>query len=69
MKNEKFYSASFFNYKFSGGGGDNDGMQQVEDPETGEALHPLRKDFPLTGIPGSLPLPAYPEKFGDVIED
>lgn len=43
--------------------------EDFEDPETGEPLHPLRKDFPLTGIPGSLPLPAYPEKFGDVIED
>ncbi len=30
------------------------------DPETGEPLYPLRKDFPVMGIPGSLPLP---EKF------
>jgi NADH-quinone oxidoreductase subunit C len=30
------------------------------DPETNEALFPLRKDFPLMGIPGSLPMP---EKF------
>lgn len=27
------------------------------DPETAEPLYPLRKDFPLMGIPGSLPLP------------
>lgn len=40
--------------------------EDFADPETGEALHPLRKDFPLTGIPGSLPLPAYPEKYGDL---
>lgn len=26
-------------------------------PVTGEDLHPLRKDFPLRGIEGSLPLP------------
>ena len=30
------------------------------DPDTGEPLYPLRKDFPVMGIPGSLPLP---EKF------
>jgi NADH-quinone oxidoreductase subunit C len=30
------------------------------DPETGEALYPLRKDFPLMGVQGSLPMP---EKF------
>jgi NADH-quinone oxidoreductase subunit C len=27
------------------------------DPSTGEPLYPLRKDFPMMGIPGSLPLP------------
>lgn len=27
------------------------------DPQTGEALFPLRKDFPVMGIPGSLPIP------------
>lgn len=27
------------------------------DPETNEPLYPLRKDFPLMGVPGSLPLP------------
>jgi NADH-quinone oxidoreductase subunit C len=32
-------------------------------PETGEPIHPLRKDFPLMGIPDSLPLPPYPEKY------
>lgn len=26
-------------------------------PSTGEPLYPLRKDFPVMGIPGSLPLP------------
>ncbi|MCU0425799.1 MAG: NADH-quinone oxidoreductase subunit C [Candidatus Kapabacteria bacterium] len=26
-------------------------------PETAEPLYPLRKDFPLMGIPGSLPMP------------
>ncbi len=36
------------------------------DPESGEPLFPLRKDFPLMGIPGSLPLPAYPEKDGEL---
>lgn len=35
------------------------------DPETGESLHPLRKDFPLMGIPEATPLPPYPEKYGD----
>ena len=36
------------------------------DPESGEPLYPLRKDFPLMGIPGALPLPPYPEKYGDL---
>jgi len=27
------------------------------DPNTGDPLYPLRKDFPMMGIPGSLPLP------------
>jgi NADH-quinone oxidoreductase subunit C len=36
--------------------------------ETGETYHPLRKDFPLTGIPDSLPLPPYPEMFGKEVE-
>ncbi|MGA2296591.1 MAG: NADH-quinone oxidoreductase subunit C [FCB group bacterium] len=35
------------------------------DPASGENIYPLRKDFPLMGIPGSLPLPPYPEKYGD----
>jgi NADH-quinone oxidoreductase subunit C len=31
------------------------------DPESGEPLYPLRKDFPVMGIPGSLPMPEkYP---------
>lgn len=37
------------------------------DPESGDALYPLRKDFPLMGIPEALPLPPYPEKYGDLI--
>jgi NADH-quinone oxidoreductase subunit C len=36
------------------------------DPETQEPLYPLRKNFPLMGIPDSLPLPPYPERFGEV---
>jgi NADH-quinone oxidoreductase subunit C len=39
--------------------------EDFNDPETGESLHPLRKDFPLMGIPGTLPLPPYPEKYGE----
>lgn len=31
--------------------------EDFRDPETNEPLYPLRKDFPLMGIPGSLPLP------------
>lgn len=27
------------------------------DPNTGEPLYPLRKEFPMMGIPGSLPMP------------
>jgi NADH-quinone oxidoreductase subunit C len=36
------------------------------DPESGDSLYPLRKDFPLMGIPEALPLPPYPEKYGDI---
>lgn len=35
------------------------------DPVSGEPLYPLRKDFPLMGIPGALPLPPYPERDGE----
>lgn len=38
------------------------------DPESGEPIYPLRKDFPLMGIPGSLPLPPYPERDGEFEE-
>ena len=38
--------------------------EDFKDPETKEPLYPLRKEFPLMGIPGSLPLPPYPEKYG-----
>ncbi|MBI3259797.1 MAG: NADH-quinone oxidoreductase subunit C [Ignavibacteriae bacterium] len=31
------------------------------DPSNAEPIYPLRKDFPLMGIPGSLPLPPMPE--------
>lgn len=40
--------------------------EDFRDPITGEALHPLRKDFPLQGIPDSLPMPPYPEKYGEI---
>ena len=40
--------------------------EDFKDPETGEPLYPLRKDFPLMGVPNSLPLPPYPEKYGDL---
>ncbi|HRP02462.1 MAG TPA: NADH-quinone oxidoreductase subunit C [Candidatus Kapabacteria bacterium] len=36
------------------------------DPESGEPIYPMRKDFPLMGIPDSMPLPPYPEKYGEV---
>jgi NADH-quinone oxidoreductase subunit C len=36
------------------------------DPQSGEPIHPLRKDFPLMGVPDSLPLPPYPEKYGEL---
>jgi NADH-quinone oxidoreductase subunit C len=38
--------------------------EDYNDPSTGEPLYPLRKDFPLMGIPDSLPMPPYPEKYG-----
>ncbi len=38
--------------------------EDFADPDSGEPLYPLRKDFPLMGIPDSLPLPPYPEKHG-----
>ncbi len=38
--------------------------EDYKNPETGEPIYPLRKDFPLMGIPDSLPLPPYPEKPG-----
>ncbi len=36
------------------------------DPETDEPIYPLRKDFPLMGIPESMPLPPFPEKYGEI---
>ncbi len=38
--------------------------EDYKNPETGESIYPLRKDYPLMGIPESLPLPPYPEKYG-----
>jgi NADH-quinone oxidoreductase subunit C len=40
--------------------------EDFTDPISGESLFPLRKDFPLMGIPDSMPLPPYPEKYGDI---
>jgi NADH-quinone oxidoreductase subunit C len=40
--------------------------EDYKDPETGEKIFPLRKDFPLMGIDDSLPLPPYPEKYGEL---
>lgn len=40
--------------------------EDFNNPETGEPLYPLRKDFPLMGIPDSIPLPPYPEKYGEM---
>lgn len=39
--------------------------EDISDPVSGEALFPLRKDFPMMGIPNSMPLPPYPEKYGE----
>ncbi|TAL68793.1 MAG: NADH-quinone oxidoreductase subunit C [Bacteroidetes bacterium] len=36
------------------------------DKETGEPVYPLRKDYPLMGVPDTLPLPPYPEKYGEL---
>ncbi len=41
--------------------------EDYNDPETGEPIYPLRKDFPLMGIPDSLPLPPYTEKYGELV--
>jgi len=38
------------------------------DKKTGQTYHPLRKDFPLMGISDSLPLPPYPEMFGNEVK-
>jgi NADH-quinone oxidoreductase subunit C len=35
------------------------------DPISKEPLYPLRKDFPLIGLPDALPLPPYPERDGE----
>lgn len=40
--------------------------EDFTDPETKEPLHPMRKDFPLMGVPDSLPLPPFPEKYGEL---
>jgi NADH-quinone oxidoreductase subunit C len=36
------------------------------DKESGEPIHPLRKDYPLMGVPDTMPLPPYPEKYGEL---
>lgn len=41
--------------------------EDYRDPSSKLPIYPLRKDIPLMGIPESLPLPPYPEKFGDLI--
>ncbi|MFP4527188.1 MAG: NADH-quinone oxidoreductase subunit C [Candidatus Kapaibacterium sp.] len=43
--------------------------EDFNDPETGDPLYPMRKEFPLMGIPDSLPLPAYPERYGDLTDE
>lgn len=40
--------------------------EDFSDPETGEPYYPLRKDFPLMGVPDAIPMPPYPEKYGEV---
>jgi NADH-quinone oxidoreductase subunit C len=40
--------------------------EDFNDPTTGEPIFPLRKDVPLMGIPGSMPLPPYPERDGEL---
>ena len=41
--------------------------EDYNDPETGEPIYPLRKDYPLMGVPDALPLPPYPEKYGEMV--
>jgi NADH-quinone oxidoreductase subunit C len=36
--------------------------EDFDHPETGKSLHPLRKEFPLMGIEGSIKLPVTPER-------
>jgi NADH-quinone oxidoreductase subunit C len=40
--------------------------EDFRDPETKEPIYPLRKDVPLMGVPDALPLPSYPEKYGEL---
>ncbi|OGU61222.1 MAG: hypothetical protein A2X64_06580 [Ignavibacteria bacterium GWF2_33_9] len=40
--------------------------EDFKDPETKEPIFPLRKDVPMMGIPDAMPLPPYPEKYGDL---
>lgn len=42
--------------------------EDFNDPDSGEALYPLRKDFPLMGIPDTIALPPYPEKYGPLTD-
>ncbi len=41
--------------------------EDYKDPSSGEPIYPLRKDFPLMGVPDSLSLPPYPEKYGPTL--
>ncbi len=41
--------------------------EDFNDPVSDEPLYPLRKDFPLMGVADSLPLPPYPEKYGETV--
>ena len=36
--------------------------EDYNDPQTGDPIYPLQKDYPLMGVPGAAPLPAFPEK-------
>ena len=40
--------------------------EDFNDPETGEPMYPLRKDFPMIGVPEAMPLPPFPEKYGEL---
>lgn len=39
--------------------------EDFSDPSSGEPYYPLRKDFPMMGVPGSVKLPPFPERDGE----